>query len=86
MSRDPFRNMDLDTVMSRGGPVVVPDISRPAPTDEQVESLLEQALASEDAEMVDLCETVLAMIVQPNLKRQAQARIAEILAYREVAL
>lgn len=32
---------------------------------------------------VDLCETVLKMVVAPNIRRNAQAKIAEILALKE---
>jgi hypothetical protein len=48
-------------------------------TDAKVEALLAQAIANENVELVDLCETALKPIVQPNLKRQALDRIAEIL-------
>ena len=75
MTRDPFSRMTDDAVISRGGPVLVPDISRPVPPDEQVEELLVIALKREDVDLVELCEEVLKQIIQPNLKRQAQARL-----------
>jgi hypothetical protein len=51
-------------------------------TDERVGRLLVVASKAEDLDPVDLCETVLKPIVQPNLKRQALERIAEILNAR----
>lgn len=50
--------------------------------DERIETLLAQAIESEDLELVDLCETVLKQIVQPNLKQQALDRIDELLTKR----
>lgn len=51
-------------------------------TDGLIDDLLEIALATDDIELVDLCETVGKMIVQPSIKRAACERIAEIVNKR----
>lgn len=51
------------------------NLSDPPSQDEEIESLLAQAIEDEDFEFVDLCETVLKQIVQPHLKQQALDRI-----------
>lgn len=48
-------------------------------TSDRIESLLASAIRAADSEMVDLCETALKQIVQPNLRRQALELIAELL-------
>ena len=51
-------------------------------TDDAIESLLDDAIDREDIELVDLCETALKTIVQPNLKHSARVEIARVLNAR----
>lgn len=82
-SPDPMRHPAMQL---EGEVQVCPDPFHPITehtiTDEQVESLLGAAMAREDIELVDLCETALKAIVQPNLRRQTLARIAAIVNTR----
>ena len=45
--------------------------------DSYVEMVMNMAIAAEDVERVDLCETILKMIVQPNLRKIACERLFE---------
>jgi hypothetical protein len=45
-------------------------------TDEQVEALLKKAIANEDIELVDLCETALKQVVEPGIKKRTLIAIA----------
>ena len=49
-------------------------------TDAMVDEILDSE--DDDIELIDLCETTQKQIVQPNIKRAALARIAEILNKR----
>lgn len=48
------------------------------PSDAQIEALRDLAAEREDIELFDACETALKMIVQPEIKRAALKRIAEV--------
>lgn len=51
-------------------------------TDRGLDSLLTKALKDEDVEMVELCETALKPIVQPNIKRAAIEQVIQLLNAR----